>query len=137
MRREILSFDKNIEKQYQIVSIKERFQNIISIRCLFILNDNSYLYQVFNNRREEWYIVNDDIFMKLDIKKFASTNNMTRKIIFSVDGDDFFTIMMYYKMDEQERDSIYIELQRQGEKYYSQKDYYLYKMFYNLLKMNE
>lgn len=136
MKREILSLEDNIEKQFNIVSIKERFQNIISIRCLFILDDNSYLYQVFNNCREEWYIITDDKFMKLDIKKFV-TNDMTREIIFSVGEDDFFTIVMYYRMDEQGFDNIYIELQRYGEKYFSQKDHYLYNMFFDILEMNK
>ncbi len=124
-----------MEEQFKKLTVEILFQNKISVRGLFILDNDRYLYQVFNNCTEEWYIIFENSFLKLNIIKQAA-NPKVRKLYFDAGNNKFISIKIFYDVDKQERDNISIKLQNDGEKYYSIKDSYLNKMFLDIYRMN-
>jgi len=124
-----------MQDQFEKLTIEILFKNKISIRTLFILDNDRYLYQIFNNYKEEWYMIFENSFLKLNIIKQA-TNTKIRKIYFDTGDNKFISLKMFYDIDKQERDNISIELQKNGERYYSITDNYLNKMFLDIYRMN-
>ena len=122
-----------MEEQFEKLTVEILFKNKISIRGLFILDDNRYLYQIFNNTIEEWYIIHNDSFLKLNIIKQAS-NGIVRKVFFNIGNDQFISLKMLYEIDEKGRDKVSIKLQT--ERYYHIKDNYLNEMFLDIYRMN-
>lgn len=125
---------KNMTEQFEKSTIETLFKNKISIRGLFILEDNRYLYQIFNNCKEEWYMISENSFLKLDIIKQAS-NMKVRKLFFAVGDNKYISLKEYYNVNERGQDNIYIKLHKNGEKYYSISDTYLNEMFIDIYRM--
>ncbi len=124
-----------MEEQFKKLTVKILLKNKISIRGLYILDNDRYLYQVFNNCTEEWYMIFKNSFLKLNIIKKVS-NAKIRKLYFNIGNNKFISLKMYYNIDKEGRDNISIKLQNNGKKYYSIKDSYLNKMFLDIYRMN-
>lgn len=123
-----------MEKQFEKLTVEILFKNKISVRGLFILDNDKYLYQVLNNCTEEWYMIFKNLFIKLNIIKQAA-NPKRRKIYFSSGNNKFISINIYYDVDKQGRDNISIELKKDGKRYYHITDNYLNKMFLDIYRM--
>ena len=124
-----------MNKQFEKLTVQILFKNKISIRTLFILDDDRYLYQIMNNCVEEWYMIHDDTFLKLNIVKHITDKKKTRKIIFDLGEKMFMTMKMHYELNENGHDKISIKLNKNGI-YYAIKDNYLYEMFFDIHRMN-
>ncbi len=124
-----------MQEQFEKLTVEILLKNKISIRGLFILDNDRYLYQVFNNCIEEWYMVFKNSFLKLKIIKKAS-NTKIRKLYFDIGNNKVISLKMYYNIDKEGRDNISIKLQNDGETYYSIKDSYLNNMFLDIYRMN-
>ena len=126
-----------MNKQFEKLTVELLFKNKISVRGLFILDDNRYLYQIFNNCVEEWYMIHCNSFIKLKIAKhIMDNNNKTRKIIFNLGDDTYISLNMKYELNENNTEKISIKLKKNGERYYTIKDSYLNNMFLDIYRMN-
>ena len=126
MKYKKLSFKQNAIKQYKIFCLKQTSNNIF-VKNLYILNNETYLYEVSNKNQDEWYIINENELAKLNIIKKETIIGMT-KICFLINNNKGFYLIIH--------DNQSIELFKNNVKtiYKTYIDYYLYNMFYNLIK---
>lgn len=108
---------------------KDKLEKFLSPNKLYILNvyvltDRKYLYQIMNKLVEEWYLINDNNKIKLNIFKDRIKNNNKRTITFYVTSND-----IYLELETNDSD-VYLN----GKKYSKVFDSYLEKMFFDIFK---
>ena len=130
-----MNLNQRTVEQFERLTIETLFKDKISIRTLFILTSDRYLYQIMNNKVEEWYMVHTDSCLKLKIVKQV-TNGKIKKVFFDVGDNQFISIKIYYDVDKDGRDNVSVKLQKNGDRYYAVKDHYLYNMFFDIHRMN-
>ena len=89
----------------------------------YVLTDKKYLYQIMNNLVEEWYLINDNNKIKLNIFK-DKIKNKKRNITFYVTSNDIYLEL------ETIGDDVYLN----DKKYSKVFDSYLEKMFFDIYK---
>jgi hypothetical protein len=104
------------------------------IRYLFILNDDTYMYFVFNKQVEEIYLINknEKIFFKI-LKKVGFKGNITQ----------YITTEILLSDDKKKNDVFFLQRIDMnvtkliiGNKCFSNKyDLYLYKLFFEISKL--
>ena len=118
-----MNYDEKIQKAYG-ENILEYMDNLKIIH-LYIIDENRYLFNVAENYEEVWYMVNGSNFKKLKIKNTDYTEYDSIIYTLEIDNCGIFELEQYSQsiiMNDIDYDSIL--------------DIYLYKMFYDIHRMN-
>jgi hypothetical protein len=97
----------------------------ISVLKIFILDDERYIYRVFENKKECWYLLNGDKFLCTNILKKYKRNN-TYIYTLTVDYSVSFNLIYNGSM-----------IQLDDNVYHSVIDPYLLDLFYDIYRMNK
>jgi len=97
----------------------------LKILFLYILDDNRFLYNVIENKKEYWYMVNGCNFKKLKINYIKNTDYKSIIFKLQIDNSGVFELEQYEK-------SIIIH----DKDYDSVIDKHLFDMFYDIYRMN-
>lgn len=112
----------NYQEQYNLRIIKQMDNKIIG---LYIIDETKYMYNVIEDKKEFWYMMDGDRFKKMNIisNREVGEDNMVYK--FKVKNKVF--------RFEQKGDRLYI-----GNKMFKHSnDKYLYDLFYDIKRMNQ
>ena len=128
------SLEHKMEVQYKKL-VFEPLKDQIKILGLYILNDNKYVYHVLNKMTETFYIINENNFQEMKIKK--QVNHMTQEdvIKYTCSIGDCRTIHFQILHDDEVPQLSEMKIHTHNA-IYNKLDDYLYDMFHDIYRMS-
>ena len=127
-----LSLEDKMEVLFKKLKI-ELLENKLIIAGLYIVDDNRYIYHVFNNLKEEFYIVNKNELVNMKIEqKTTDSEKLTSEYICDIGKSRTIDFKLYLDAYDEEKNRLMIS----DKDIYNKYDSYLYNMFHDIYRMN-